>query len=176
MPFPAPVKIGSSETSGGRGLFATAAIAKGDVIWRFQGDGVILTGLTGEAAQNRTWTFAELQALEQDHPERLKEILWGGYLHDPTGVLIEPVDGAQFTNHSSDPNCGGDWGATPVEDFSIAVRDIAAGDEILDDYGVYRDMEQPWLKDLLVRHCAEGAIFEAERVQSKPVGYFTPVQ
>jgi hypothetical protein len=176
MPFPASVKIGSSETSGGRGLFATAAIAKGDVIWRFQGDGEILTGLTGEAAQNRIWTFAELQALEQDHPERLKEILWGGFLSEPTGVYLEPVDGGQFTNHSNDPNCGGGWGTTPVEDFSIAVRDIAAGDEILEDYGVYRDMEQPWLKDLLVRHCPERATFEAERVQSKPAGYFTPVE
>ena len=92
MPFPASVKIGSSETSGGRGLFATAAIAKGDVIWRFQGDGEILTGLTGEAAQNRIWTFAELRALGQDHPERLKEILWGGYLSEPMGVLIEVMD------------------------------------------------------------------------------------
>ncbi len=176
MPFPASVKIGSSETSGGRGLFATAAIAKGDVIWRFQGDGEILTGLTGEAAQNRIWTFAELQALEQDHPERLKEILWGGFLSEPMGVLIEVVDGGQFTNHSNDPNCGGYGATTPMEDFSIAVRDIAAGDEILEDYGVYRDMEQPWLKDLLARHCPEGATFEAERVQSRPMGYFTPVQ
>ena len=83
--------------------------------------------------------FGALRALGQDHPERLKEILWGGYLHDPTGVYIEVVDGGQFTNHSNDPNCGGGWGTTPVEDFSIAVRDIAAGDEILEDYGVLDD-------------------------------------
>ncbi len=31
-------------------------------------------------------------------------------------------------------------------------------------------------ESLLARHCPERATFEAERVQSKPVGYFTPVQ
>ena len=177
MPFPAPIEIRTSTTHG-RGLFATAPIKKGTPIWVFQGPGKILTGLTGEEARNKVLTPGELEEIGRKDPEKIKEILWGGYLHVPTNNFIVLVDGGQFTNHSNNPNCGGQWADTPQGESSVAIRDIAAGEEITDDYGVFGETraESAWLTALFKKHTPEREEFERQHVTVRPKNYFTPIE
>jgi hypothetical protein len=54
------------------------------------------------------------------------------------GNYILCWDNARFVNHSSHANC-----LTTAYEFEIAVRDIAAGEELTDDYG-YLNLEEPF--------------------------------
>jgi len=177
MPFPAPIEVRTSKTHG-RGLFATAPIKKGSPIWVFQGPGKILTGLTGEESKNKIFTSAQLEEFGRKDPAKIGELLWGGYLHVPSNNFIVLVDGGQFTNHSNDPNCGGDWAKTPQGEVSVAIRDIAAGEEITDDYGVFGETraESSWLTALFKKYTPEREEFERAHVKERPKHYFTPVE
>ena len=174
MPFNVNVLARTSATHG-RGIFATARIPKGTTIWRFAASVDCPKSQTGEMV-NSVYTRAELEELATQEPEKIKEVLWGGYLHDPTEQFIHLVDGGQFTNHSDNPNCGGEWSDDPRDEVSIAIRDIEEGEEITDDYSVFQDMSCEWLASLFAKHTPERAAFEENCVSKKPKGYITPVE
>lgn len=94
----------------GVGLFAAQDIPKGTRIWEFNKfvDLAIapkdLESLTGPARET---------------VERLS------YYCDEQEAYILSADGAQYMNHSEDPNI----------DDDIALRDIAEGEELTEDYG-----------------------------------------
>jgi len=174
MPFPTGFIEVRTSVLQGKGLFARVDIPAKTVIWRFQaplddknwenlGDG-----------ENKHFSEEEVLMMETD-PTALSKLLWGAYMHDPSGRLIELRDGDQYTNHSDTPNCGGDWSARPDDEFSMTIVDVKAGDEITDDYGVFRDNETPWLAALFQKYTPERHAFEMEQVSAYPRGYVTGV-
>lgn len=96
-------------------------------------------------AGTKVWTFdetmhvcgpAELGALE---PESLHFALHGGYFHFPAQKFVWYTDGMQFVNHApgARSNVGiREW--TPLQqDNCTALRDIEAGEELLEDYNFW---------------------------------------
>jgi uncharacterized protein len=99
----------------GLGLFAAAAIPKHTPIWRF------------DPWLDRIISPGDLLAL----PEAAREFVsqYGFRLVD--GGWIVDGDNARFMNHGSPPNQGKLEKDAP---HTVALRDIAAGEEILCDY------------------------------------------
>lgn len=126
----------------GTGAFARERIAKGTKVWVFD-PGMKVCGLP------------ELAALT---PERLAFALHGGYLHHPSGRFVWYEDGMQFVNHADAPlaNIGiTEW--TPLEqDNCTALRDIEAGEELLEDYAfwsIFSLDSEHWLRRLYRDFC-----------------------
>jgi uncharacterized protein len=114
---------------GGKGLFATRAIAKG-------------TRLFGEddwVDEDERRSFSTLSAAQVSELKPALRTVFLRYAYNTTPELItgtfrpenvrHPVN---FTNHSCDPNAGYD-GADNI----VALRGIAAGEEIRMDYGTF---------------------------------------
>lgn len=129
----------------GYGVFATRLIPKGSITWA--GDKL-----------DQIITDAQLKAL----PGMLsRQVLRYSYLNG-RGDRILCWDHGRFVNHSCAAAC-----LSPGFDFEIAVRDIAPGEEITDDYGTL-NLEEPFpcccdaprcrglvLPDDPLRHAAE---------------------
>lgn len=178
MPFAKGLVEVRSSAKHGRGLFAKCNVPAGTTLWRFSapsGAEAEWESLTDEPLNcNRTYAKGSLLAMEDNAPEQLETILWGGYVHTPTGVFIEIRDGCNYTNHSETPNSGGEWSAAPEDEFSVAVRDIDAGEEITEDYGVWREFEvAPWLVPLFQKYCPDRYAFETANVTLGDKGYIT---
>jgi uncharacterized protein len=96
----------------GLGVFATEPIARGTITWALD-------------PLDRVLTPEGIAGLALPCPIDLDRYTW----QDRAGNLILCWDYARFVNHSCDPNClTTDWG------FEVAVRNIAPGDEITNDY------------------------------------------
>lgn len=105
----------------GYGLFATRLIPRGTITW--VGDPL-----------DQVISPRQLTAL----PELLKtQVLKYSYLNGG-GARILCWDHGRFLNHSCAAAC-----LSPGFDFEIAVRDIAAGEEITDDYGAL-NVDEPF--------------------------------
>ncbi|MEW6306396.1 MAG: SET domain-containing protein [Verrucomicrobiota bacterium] len=101
----------------GMGLFAIEAIPRGTPVWRFQ------PGFDREFAPEE---FAALPRPAQEHLRWFAFVVTEGY-------FILSGDHACFMNHSATPNTGAPPKAVePVT--TIALRDIAAGEELTCDY------------------------------------------
>lgn len=99
----------------GLGLFADEPIAKGTVVWKFDG------GLDQVFSED---FYATRNAL-------LKNYLFTyAWLEEKGWILC--ADDARFMNHSALPSLGG--GKLPV---SIALRDIEVGEELTEDYETF---------------------------------------
>jgi len=97
----------------GHGVFATRFIPRGTITWvrdrldqAFTPDGVV-----------------QLPAIYHDVVLKYSFI-------DARGQFVLCWDHARFVNHSCDPTC-----RSAGYDFEVAVRDIAPGEELTDDYG-----------------------------------------
>jgi SET domain-containing protein len=101
----------------GVGVFATARITAGTVVWRFGGADLRVS-------------FSCLPQLDfamRRHIDR--------YAFSYSGRnLIVCGDNARYINHSCDANCS--WGGG---DFEIALRDIHVGEELTNDYAMFVD-------------------------------------
>lgn len=107
-------KIEVRECRIGKGLFATAPISRGDVVIDFtNGPGTYLNSL--EAWQR-----------EHDGCPYIIQVDDNRFLSNLNG----PEKG-DFINHSCDPNCGLNGSV-----MFVAMRDIAAGEEIVFDYAM----------------------------------------
>src|SRR5690349_1099105 len=105
----------------GLGLFAAEAIPRGTPIWRFQ------PGF--DRAYSRE-EFAQLPALAREH------LRWFTYFDKAQDALIKSGDLCCFMNHADEPNTG--TGASLTEPVvTIALRDIAAGEELTCDYRAF---------------------------------------
>lgn len=102
----------------GMGLFAVKAVPRGTPIWKFQ------------PGFDRAFDPAEcdqLPLLAQQH------LRWFAFLSRADGAWVLSGDHACFMNHSATPNTGAALDARePV--VTVALRDIAAGEEITCDY------------------------------------------
>lgn len=110
----------------GLGLFAAEAIPAGTPLWQFA------------PGFDREFSPAEWQALPGIAREHVR---WFSFLSRETGRMILSGDHACFMNHSPAPNSGAPTGAGgPVT--TVALRDIAAGEEITCDYFAF-DADAP---------------------------------
>ena len=103
----------------GWGVFATRRIPRGTIIWALD-------------ALDQRFTPVEIAALP---PYARAQIDKYSYV-DSRGDHILCWDHARFFNHSCAANC-----LSVGYDFELAVRDIAAGEELTDDYGTLNPAE-----------------------------------
>lgn len=113
-----PVKLDRSAIHG-LGVFAAEFIRKGTPVWRF------MAGFDLDLDPAR---------VEAQPMHIRKALMHYGYVDSRLGRYILCCDDARFMNHSDEPNTWPDFSLDPYG-VDIAVRDIAAGEEITTDYG-----------------------------------------
>ena len=125
----------------GLGVFAKRDIPKGTVWWRGEKDVNVLL-------------FNRQQYLhfQQSAGNSLKDAFWEvlatySYYSRQLDSLIVCLDNARYVNHSDEPNSGPDETQNPL--LSVALRDIKAGEEILENYDHYDFC--PWVEILKFR-------------------------
>ena len=106
----------------GLGLFATEDIPKGAMIWNFNPPGNVRTFKNAEEISDH---------LSKLSPEEATFFMGHVYMFD--GLVNEILDDGCYWNHSDTPNTGNSADC----ESSYAIRDIKAGEELLDDYGTY---------------------------------------
>ena len=111
--------LGTSKIEG-VGLFAVEPIRKDTVIWRFN------------PTVDQKLTEAQIASIAQPGQESIRKYT---YRHRITGLYILCADDMRFMNHSSQPNCL-DILYADQPDITIALKDIAAGEEMTCDYSV----------------------------------------
>jgi SET domain-containing protein len=102
----------------GMGLFAVDPVPRGTPIWRFQ------------PGFDRELTPADFQSLP---PVTQEHVRWFAFLDPQTHRFVLGGDHSCFMNHSPEPNTGAPPDANPPI-ATVALRDIAAGEEITCNY------------------------------------------
>lgn len=114
------VRVGASSIHG-LGLFAVDDVPTGAPIWRFQ------------PGFDQVFTPAQWRALPEPAQAHVR---WFGFVRREDGCWILSGDHACFMNHASAPNTGagaaGGGGVT-----TVALHDIAAGEELTCDYRAF---------------------------------------
>ena len=145
----------------GKGLFAEADVPAGALIWKNRSmpyveavaavaaDG--LEGLTVEAVAARAGcnvlsfaseaeVRARLRELELDGASSAAQTYWLDHAYIFAGQFYEVLDDDKLCNHSEAP-CAGPPPAGEAQGYCFesvyALRDIKAGEELLEDYGLY---------------------------------------
>lgn len=80
--------------------------------------------------------------------------LWTAF-QDPSGGLWICTDDARFWNHSCEPN------AAPRNDLDVALRPLAAGEEVTYDYGLFWPAAAPPFVCACGRERCRGTILRA---------------
>lgn len=106
----------------GMGLFAAEPIKAGTVTWRF------LPGF------DQLFTVEQIAGLPDVARAALETYT---YLHAPSGLYIYCLDNARFMNHADLPNTAGVHREGAIDGYDIAIRDIAAGEELTCDYRTF---------------------------------------
>ena len=104
----------------GMGIFSKKEIKSGTKLWKF----------------DESMKVSDAKSLSRLDPDRLAFALHGGYLHGPSNKFLWYTDGMQFMNHAPGglANVGlGYWPALR-DDHCVALRDIAEGEELFEDY------------------------------------------
>lgn len=107
----------------GMGLFAGEPIAKGAVVWGF-----------------------DPPVDQRFKPEQLRDmsgemkLFLSRYAYSDRGTLVLCGDHARFMNHSPEANCGND----STRQYTLALRDIAQGEELTDNYSTMEDSWEPF--------------------------------
>lgn len=131
-------------------MFAKKAIRAGTRIWQFD-DGM---------------RVCDAAAMAKLDPRQLRYALHGGYLHKPSDRFLWYTDGMQYMNHAATPLANIGLGIWPPlrDDHTVALRDIAPGEELLEDYAFWADgglSPTHWLHRLYLEHCPEHFVFLA---------------
>ena len=111
----------------GLGLFTVKFVPRGTPVWKFQ------PGFDHDFSPDQ---FAALPPLARRHTR------WFCFVSQADGHVILSGDHACFINHAPNPNTGAPPQAVwPI--VTVALRDIAAGEEITCNYLDY-DADTPW--------------------------------
>ena len=121
------------------GLFTVAFVPRGTPVWRFE------RGFDHDFSPAQ---FAALPPLAQKHTR------WFCFVSRETGHVILSGDHACFINHAPAPNTGALPDAQPPV-VTVALRDLAAGEEITCNYFAY-DADAPWKLGLVPRDAPLG--------------------
>jgi uncharacterized protein len=97
----------------GYGVFATRSIPRGTITW----------------VRDRLDQSLTAEAIERLPPVYHDIVLKYSFV-DAGGRFVLCWDHARYMNHSCDPTC-----LSAGYDFELAIRDVAAGEELTDDYG-----------------------------------------
>jgi len=97
----------------GVGLFAAEPIARGTVVWRYD---------------PRFDLRLDMRDIPSDDLITRQWLMRYGYQPTADPVYVVCGDNARFMNHSETPNCD------DVDDETVAIVDIAEGEEITCDY------------------------------------------
>ena len=119
-------KLGPSQVAG-RGVFAVAPIKRGTLIWEYTvGESVL--------EHDEASLLARLSGIKSQ--AQVGNLLEHIYVWD--GKAIEILDDASIWNHAPKPNTGEHPDGEGAGDglSSYALRDIAAGEELTDDYAL----------------------------------------
>jgi uncharacterized protein len=135
------VAFGKSSTHG-IGVFALEPIKRGTKVW------------TVDSSMKFVKPF-EIAALDA---EERRFALLGGYYHYPSQIFVYYYDGMEYMNHADGDvaNIGAKEWPPLQEDYCIALRDIAAGEELLEDYTFWSSgtlFKDHWLTELYRKHC-----------------------
>jgi hypothetical protein len=103
----------------GWGVFATRPIPRGTIIWALD-------------VLDQRFTDEQVAAL----PEYAQKQMATYSFVDARGMHVLCWDHARFVNHSCAANC-----LTGGYEFELAIRDIAAGEELTEDYGTLNPSE-----------------------------------
>ncbi len=128
----------------GAGLFATHAIPAGTLLWKYKSGPKGAPGVNVYSYTNEAEVRARLAELT---PERQQFFMDHVYCFE--GRLNEILDNGYYWNHSEAPNTGLPPKNAPgyCVESTYAVRDIQAGEQLLDDYGTYAYEE--WFNALM---------------------------
>ncbi len=132
----------------GMGLFTVEPIAKGTPFWRFHAgfDQVFArkTEIEGHPLIRPPGTFSPIggEGWESLPETTRRHLRWFGWVSREDGSVILSGDHACFMNHSPAPNTGLPEDATPPF-TTVALRDIAAGEELTCDYHAF-DADAAW--------------------------------
>lgn len=118
-----PTRLAPSNIHG-LGVFATEPVAKGTPVWRF------VKGFDMEYEPKILDTLPEHVRTFFSHY---------GYVDRHLNRIIMCIDDGRFVNHSSTPNLDTDYSQDP-HGLDVALRDIAAGEELTMDYGKFEDL------------------------------------
>ncbi|KAL1529511.1 hypothetical protein AB1Y20_000457 [Prymnesium parvum] len=117
----------------GVGVFATAPIARGTLLWKYGPDSVI--------EHDEASLRARLATLSKEEQVALCE-----HVYTWEGKVVEIIDDAKYWNHAttkSGQNTGNHPDAENGEGdclSSYALRDIVEGEELTDDYSKYDEV------------------------------------
>jgi SET domain-containing protein len=117
-----PTRLAQSPIHG-FGVFAAAPVAKGTPVWRFA------KGLDMDFDPGIVDTLPQHVRIFFSHY---------GYLDRNVRRIILCFDDARFVNHSDAPNVATDY-AQDAYGLDVALRDIAAGEELTMDYGGFEE-------------------------------------
>ena len=137
----------------GLGLFATAPIARGTLLWKYDENSV--KEYEEPALRSRLAPLSAAEAVELcEHV-----FCW-------EGKVCEIVDDGKYWNHAkgSNQNTGGwhpDGDAHGDGMSSYALRDIAAGEELTDDYALYDKL--PWFEAICQEREVTGSCTQVGR-------------
>ncbi len=148
MSWQVDVEFRKSPTHG-TGVFARRDIAAGERVWQF----------------DPTMQVCDARTLGNLSPADLRYALLAGYLHKPSGQFLWYHDGMQFMNHALTPDANvglWTWPKRLEDDHSVALRDIAAGEELSEDYTFCLEgglAPDHWMRSLYLAHCPEHYAF-----------------
>lgn len=123
------VEVKNSEIHG-KGVFALKKIPKNTIVWQFMPD------------HDLTLTPSQFDKLTKDEKAKLKRI---AYLSPTSEFWVYPPDNdpARFTSHSSSNNLTSVVDANvSSEPYFITNRDIAAGEELTNNYNQFDQITQ----------------------------------
>ena len=106
----------------GIGLFADQPIARHTIVWQFSR--LIDLVITKE----------EIEELAAEAREQIRKY---SYRDIHSGLYVLCGDDARFFNHSENPNCLDTYDSPDGEGVTFACREIAAGEELTCDYGLF---------------------------------------
>lgn len=133
------------------GIFARRPIQAGTRLWQY----------------DDTMHVCDEVSFNRLTPRERRFALHGGYLHKPSDKFLWYTDGMHFMNHCGTPDANVGLGVWPElhDDHTIALRDIAAGEELTEDYTFWADggiSPDHWLNRFYLAHCPEHLAFLRE--------------
>ncbi|MFM6293008.1 MAG: SET domain-containing protein, partial [Dolichospermum sp.] len=106
-----------SSTQKGMGLFARRDFQRGEVLWIIDDHDVKIP-------------LEDYMALDEQQKQKLNIYSYLDFFHR----VIIPWDEGKYVNHDCEPNS---TGLIQYDNISIALREIKAGEEIVEDYSCY---------------------------------------
>lgn len=158
----------------GRGLFATAHIPEGTLIWHgdddvctFYDEPELLQALSTLTREEARYKLNHLYSMKEVHPDRVIDLAPVAALvnHSSMPNSVTPYVYEAATGRCIDPSA---WplptGQVPyVYNACVALRDIVAGEELLEDYGEFHNPE--WYAVLCEQYDTESAACVASKYE-----------